>query len=83
MYQLSMDHYRDFFLDGSHSHYQPPHRKKKNPKKGNGKANFCYLKEKCVYISHKQKQKVIYFKKNKLYKIQFRIFSPMLVENIE
>ena len=51
-----------------------------------GKAYFVSEREECLF-SLKTKTtisyKVIYFKRNKLYKIRLCIFSSMLVENIE
>ena len=39
-------------------------------------------REACLYFLPPSSHKGIYFKRNKLYKIWFYIFSPMLVENI-
>ena len=50
--------------------------------------NLLLLPERdaCLYFLKTKttsSHKVIYFKKNKLYKIRLCIFSPMLVENTE
>ena len=66
-------------------------RREKYKNKGDkkrGKGNLLLLPESeaCLYflkIKTTSFHKVIYFKKNKLYKIQLRIFFPMFVENIE
>ena len=58
----------------------------KKIKKGKGKAYFVSEREKCLYFLTtitSSSHKVIHFKRNKLYRIQLCIFSPMLVENIE
>ena len=59
---------------------------KRIKKRGGRKAYFCYPKNVCLYFLKTKTtsfHKVIYFKKNNLYKIRLCIFFPMVGENIE
>ena len=62
------------------------YKNKGDKKKGEGKLTFVtWKKGVSIFLKNKttSSHKVIYFKRNKLYKIRLCLFSPMLVENIE